>query len=157
MELKFVNKGNFLKMLDDLQIKQQQNVLRNGLRKSAKIILEQGKENYTTRKKGTSNNKQKDVKILETLKIKASKVNPLGMNVGTGYWIAGWVNSSTANRYTGGKNRKKSTVKKAFRGAIKGNNFWFDAVNQKINQAYESLENFIFQNLERIIRKNNRK
>lgn len=149
MDLVIVNADNFIKLMDSCSFKQQKNIIQGGLRKVSRIILNQGKANYKARKHSRTN-KRTDA-ILSKLKIKQSKNNIFQYNVGTGYWIAGWLNSGTAERFY---KTKRNRIHKT--GNIKANNFWFDAVKSTKDEALKQTEAFIFNNLTRILKKNNK-
>lgn len=145
--IRFINDKETLSFFNELNSTVQSKIILNALRQSGKVIAQQIKTNFLMQKKDKSKTNYRD--LSKTLKIanRKKKENQLGVIIGItkeGYKYR-WIQWGTEERYT-----KK---KKIYRGQIVGNNFFFSAVEQKINIVKDSISDEIIKSMENVVKK----
>lgn len=166
IDLKIINDEELLKLFHELNTKLQNKIVLGGMRTAAAIINQQAKSNFRAIAKGQSRTKYKGLNSF-------FKVEPIrkyfGVKVGVtsaGYKYR-WLNWGTDERsYIKGQSRAnqryfkssgKSGGKEHKTGSLPATNFFFDAVEQRKEEAQSKVSQAIIDSMNRTVNKYNKK
>ena len=132
-----------------LKVTVQNRAIESGLRKSARVILNQVKQNFQSVKKNKSKTNYANFnKLLRIQSIRNRAKNGIGVKLGftrAGYKYR-WINWGTNARTT--EKRKHNT------GLVNQTNFFYNAVKQTEEQVFKSIEKNVIEQIRRVLKKN---
>lgn len=142
-ELNIQKTEELVKLFDELTFQNQKKVVVNAAKRAGKIILDQAKQNLdgAVKVKG-----QRYREIRRGFRIEPLRTN-MGAAVGVKHYIAKWLEEGTKERYT------RKGIKKAYRGKMVGTKFFENAVNAKKNEAVESFQGLLVDEMEKLVEK----
>lgn len=149
IKLEIVNNKELTDLFAELTSKNQQKVILDAFRISSKLILDEAKSNFQSKKKNTSKTDYKE--ILKSFKTEPMK-SKLGLKVGVKYYKAHWINWGTEDRSYFTKSGVEHKT-----GKIERTDFFNDAVESKKEEASKMINDNIIISMERMIKKYNKK
>jgi len=163
LDLKIINDKELQELFKELIPAVQNRIVLGGMRTAAKVILQQAKSNFKSRKKNKSKTNYKEINRSFTTEPMSST---FGIKVGVKNYKAKWIEWGTEDRYyKKGKKRyfryrqdaAKTDADKHYTGKLQPTNFFYDAVKQTRDRAEKSVSEAIIQSLTKTVDKYNKK
>ena len=157
--LKITNYSDLQQLFTELNWNHQRRVGLKATRFAGNIIKKEAKSNFKRSTKGFSSNNYND--ILSSFKVKSMR-KKVGSIIGVegyskkrgnyGVFKANWLERGTEKRSYNSKSGIKHNT-----GSIKGSHFFERAVNSKKNEAINIIEKGLILNMEKLVKKYNKK
>ena len=153
VKINIINDKELLALFDELTPKVQNQVIMSGLRKAASIINEQAKRNFRAVQKNKSTTGYQDFNSMFKTKVMKDKV---GVITGLQSYKEGykyrWLDKGTEERQY---KTKAGNIHKT--GKIKATHFFTDAVESKMQEAQNNIQQAIENSMNKTVEKYNRK
>ena len=166
VSLDIINDKQLLELFKELNINEQNKIINMGLRKAAKPIIDQAKQNYLSRRKNKSTTGYSDFNSSFKVEPRKNK-DVIGVKVGVKYvdktgrknWYKyRWIEWGTKDRYT--KLRKnglfgsqKINGAGKFKGKIDATHFFYDAVEARKENAMNTVQEHVTKSIETTVKK----
>jgi HK97 gp10 family phage protein len=166
INLDIINEKQLLELFKELQFTEQNKIINRGLKKAAKPIIDQAKQNFISRRKNKSTTSYSDFN--SSFKVEPRKQKDLvGLKIGVKYidktgrknWYKyRWIEWGTKDRYASIRKNglfgsQKINGAGRFTGKMEATHFFYDAVEARKEQALNDVSQYVTKSMEEAVKK----